>query len=140
MLLDWDNFVRITIQSWEEFYLDWLIEGKDIMMVYYEKLKIDQLDSTLMDIASFLNHTIENKRLDCFIKHSRDFERVENCIVTSEKERRNFKNKYIYSKKHITWINSAIRAVSIEAKTRGFDSVHLLSYQNTNLKLKYCSM
>ena len=110
------------------------------MMVYYEKLKTDELDSTLMDIASFLNHTIEHKRLDCFIKHSRDFERNEKCIVMSEKERSSFQSKYIYSKKHIIWINSAIRTISREAKIRGFDSLHLLSYQNSNLKLKYCFM
>ena len=107
-------------------------------MVYYEKLKTDQLNATLMDIAMFLNHTIDNKRLNCFNKHARDFQRDEKCIITSETERRNFENKFVFSRKHIIWVNSAIRAVSKQAKNRGFDSLHLLSYQNTNLKLKYC--
>ena len=119
--------------------MDWLMKGKNIMIVYYEKLKTNQLNSTLTSITSFLNHTIANKRLDCFNKHSRDFQRPEKCIITYEKEQRNFENKYIYSKKHAIWINSAIRAVSREAKKRGFDTLHLLSYQNTNLKLIYCS-
>ena len=118
--------------------MDWIIEGKNVMMLYYEKLESEQLNSTLTQIASFLNHTVDNKRADCFIKHLRDSQRREKCIITSEKNQRSFENKYIYSRKHIIWINSAIRTVSKAAKNRDFDSLHLLSYQNTNLKLKYC--
>ena len=119
--------------------MDWLIKGRNILMVYYEKLKTDQLKSTLTGIASFLNHTIDNKRMECLLKHSRDLQRNKKCITTFEKERINFENKYIYSRKHIRWINSAIKAVSRKVKSRGFDSSHLLSYQNTNVKLRYCS-
>ena len=110
------------------------------MMVYYEKLNKDEVISTLTDMASFLNHTIENKRLDCFIKHSRDFHRNEKCIISSEKEPRNAENRQIYSRKHKIWIDSAIRAVGRETKNRGIDNLRLLSYQKTNFKLKYCSM
>ena len=150
LILEWDNFVRITINRWEQFYMHWLTKGNNIMMVYYEKLKTCQLESTLKDIALFMNHDIEPNRLKCVMKHLPDFKKTDKCIFMSKrmKYRKQIKSKYfdyfetknIYTRQHIIWINSAIRAVSKKAESRGFDSQHLLSYQNTNRKVKYCSL
>lgn len=109
-------------------------------MVYYEKLRTNQLESTLMEMAAFMNHTINNDRLKCFVKHLNDFQRKKKCIGHSIKEERKFENINIYSRKHTIWINSAIKTVTKAAKKRGFDSSHLLSYLNTNIKLNYCSL
>ena len=109
-------------------------------MVYYEKLGTNQLESSLKEIASLMNHVIEHDRFKCFFKHLNEFQRKKNCIGHSIQEERKFKNGNIYSRKHTIWINSAIKTVSKEAKKRGFASSHLLSYLNTNIKLNYCSL
>ena len=95
---DWDKFVRITIQLWEQFYVQWLLEGKDVKMVYYEKLGTDQLESTLKKMASFMNHTIEKDRFKCFVKHLNEYQHKKKCIGHSIKEERKFENMNIYSK------------------------------------------
>ena len=109
-------------------------------MIYYEKLGTNQLESSLREIASLMNHSIEQDRFKCFFKHLNEFHRKKNCIRQSIQEARKFEKGNIYSRKHTIWINSAIKAVSKEAKKRGFDSSHLLSYKNTNVKLSYCSL
>ena len=58
---------------------------------------------------------------------------------TFDKGRKKIRKYEYLFKKHTIRINSAIRTVSKEAKKRGFDSSHLLSYTNTNLKLNYYS-
>ena len=109
-------------------------------MVYYEKLGTNQLESSLKEIASLMNHVIEPDRFKCFFKHLNEFQRKKNCIGHYIQEERKFENGNIYSRKHNIWINSAIRTVTKEAKKRGFDSSHLLSYTNTNIELNYCSL
>merc|ERR1719422_1845155 len=105
-------------------------------MVYYEQLVTHQIESTLKKMASFMNHKIEKDRFKCFVKHLNEYQHKKKCIGHSIKEERKFENINIYSRKHTIWINSAIQTVSKAAKKRGFHSSHLLSYLNTNIKLK----
>ena len=135
---DWDNFVWYSIHSWEQFYLDWLTEATHIMLVYYEKLQSDELESTLSDTIAFMNMTIDNKRLDCTIKHSQGiFPRKEKCIKKEDVQPKC--NQSIYSRKHNIWINSAIRTVRSKVKKLGLDNSYMKNYENTIVNIKYCS-
>ena len=136
---EWDNFVWYSIQSWEQFYLDWLTEASHIMLIYYEKLQSDELRSTLTDTVSFMNMTINNNRLDCTIKHSNiSFSQKEKCVKKEEIKQKCQENENIYSRKHIIWINSKIRTVRSKVKKRGLDSSYMKNYENTIVKLRYC--
>ena len=137
--IDWDNFVWIAIRSWEQFYLDWLTEGRELMLIYYEKLISDELKSTLVDTILSMNLTIDSERLECAIKHSEGiFPRIEKCLSKESKKQKCNENEYIYSRKHIMWVNAAIRKVRRKVKKRGLDTSSISKYENTNIKLKYC--
>ena len=139
MIKEWDNFVWYSIQSWEQFYLDWLTEASHIMLIYYEKLQSDELRSTLTDTVSFMNMTINNNRLDCTIKHSNiSFSQKEKCVKKEEIKLKCQENENIYSRKHFIWINSKIRTVRSKVKKRGLDSSYMKNYENTIVKLRYC--
>ena len=109
------------------------------MLLYYEKLISDELNSTLVETLSFMNMTINNKRLECAIKHSEGrFPRTEKCIPKENKKSKCNENEFIYSRKHFIWINAAIRKVRNKIKKRGLDTSSISKYENTNIKLKYC--
>ena len=110
------------------------------MIIYYEKLKTDQLNSTLLDIALFVNQTIENKRLECLTKHSKaNFSSRSKCLPRPEKGQKSIESEYIYSEKQLAQINSAIKRVMKKALyKKGFDYLHFMSYIDNNLKINYC--
>ena len=109
------------------------------MLVYYEKLISDELNSTLVDTISFMNMTTDNERLECAMKHSEGrFPRRRKCIAKETTKQKCNENEYIYSKKHLMWVNAAIRKVRGKVKKRGLDSSCISKYENTNIKLKYC--
>ena len=124
---------------WENFYLEWLTKGQNILVVYYEDLvKTDSLMPTIRKMMTFMNFTIDEDRLNCVSKHGEkgSFYQAVKCV----RKRPSDENiDYIYSKKHIKWINSAIRKVNRAIKDRGFDDTHLRTYENTNVKLNYCN-
>ena len=110
------------------------------MLIYYEKLLSDELKSTLIETVSFMNVTIDSDRLECTIKHSEgSFPRKEKCIKKGKTKQNCNENDNIYSKKHILWINSTIRKVRSKVKKLGLDTSYMKNYENTSVKLRYCS-
>ena len=110
------------------------------MLIYYEKLLSDELKSTLINTVSFMNMTIDNDRLECTIKHSEgSFPRKEKCIKKGETKPNCNENDSIYSRKHFHWINSTIRKVRSKVKKLGLDTSYLKNYENTSVRLRYCS-
>ena len=140
LYLDWDNFVNISIQLWEQFYLEWLTNGENIMIIYYEDIiREDNLIPTIKKVTEFMNFTVQKERLDCVSKHRKGkFYQSAKCIPKTQKEAGE-KDDFVYLKKHVKWINSAIRKVNKAIKNRGFDDSHLRTYENNNVKLTYCS-
>ena len=110
------------------------------MIIYYEDLtKKDNLIPTLEKIVKFMNFTVQKERLDCVSKYRKGkFYQNGKCIPKTQKQDCD-EDGFIYSKKHVRWINSAIRKVNKAIKQRGFDNSHLQSYENINVKLPYCS-
>ena len=120
--------------------MDWLTEATHIMLIYYEKLRSDELKSALSDTIAFMNMSIDNNRLDCTIKHSLEcFPRKKRCIRKEDVKPKFIENEKIYSRKHIIWINSAIRTVRSKVKELGLDTSYMTNYENTIVKIKYCS-
>ena len=120
--------------------MEWITNGKNILIVYYEEFrKKDNLIPTLERIVHFMNFTVPRDRLNCVSKHRKGkFYQNAKC-VTKKQNPASQNNDYIYSKKHIKWINSAIRKVRKAIKRQGSDDTHLRAYENTNIKLSYCS-
>ena len=119
--------------------MDWLTEASHIMLIYYEALLSDELESTLRNTVSFMNMTIDNNRLNCTIKHSKgSFRQKEKCIKKEESKPKCNEYVNIYSKKNTIWINSKIRTVRRKVKKIGLDTSYMKSYENTIVKLKYC--
>ena len=137
---DWDNFVLSSIQLWKNYYLNWIGEGNQILIVYYDDLKSpEKLKASLKNIITFMNFTIDEERLDCVLKHPEGvFHRKESCYDRNTKPK-NIQTDFIYSNQQISLINSAIKQVNKAMRNRGLKSSHLPSYENTNVKLKYCS-
>ena len=120
--------------------MDWLVEGKNIMLIYYEKLLSNELKSTLIDAVSFMNMTIDNDRLECTIKHSQEtFPRKKKCIRKGDAKPKCNGNDNIYTRKQILWINSSIRKVRRKVKKLGFETTNMKNYENTSVELRYCS-
>ena len=138
--LDWENFVRISIQLWEQFYIEWLTNGQNILVVFYEAFtKENNLIPTIERMMKFMNFTLDKDRLDCVSKHRKgNFYQGAKCIGKAQ-EQGIEDNQYIYSKKLMRWINAAIRKVQKAIKDRGLDGTHMHTYENTNVELKYCS-
>ena len=115
-----------------------MTNGKQIMIVYYEDLvKKDNLEPSIKNIVTFMNFTIHDERLKCVSKHRKGrFYHDGKCIPKTQKQVCG--DEFVYSKKQIKWINSAIRKVNIKIRERGFDDLHLKTYENTNVKLKFC--
>ena len=90
-------------------------------------------------MVSFVNMTAERKRVDCAIKHSEGrFPRKDKCIKREEIKPKCNDGETIYSRKHVLWINSAIRTVESKVFKHGLDFSHMKTYENTVVKLKYC--
>ena len=120
--------------------MDWLTEATHIMPIYYEQLQSDKLKFALSDTVAFMNMTIDNSRLDCTIKHSQgSFPRKEKCIKKEDIKPKCIENENIYSRKHIIWINYAIRTVRSKVKKLGLDTSYMKNYENTIVNIKYCS-
>ena len=89
----------------------------------------------------FWSRSERNGRLAAFSgsKHRKgNFYQSAKCV--GEPQKQGIENiQYIYSKKLTKWINSAIRKVQNAMKDRGLDGTHMHTYENTKVKLKYCS-
>ena len=116
------------------------MKGKKIIITYYEDLKSpEKLKYNLIKISNFMNFTTDMERLNCVLKHPEgEFRRKEICYDRKTKPKSS-KSDFIYSNKQTLWINSAIRIVHDEIEKRQLESSRLLSYEDTNIKITYCS-
>lgn len=157
VFLDWDSFVHSSVQLWEDFYIQWIKNGKDTLLIYYDELlSSDLLENTLKNITHFLHMQWNDHRVWCTFKHinksnllknstcfpkghldikSKEFiSHSTNCGASSVNCEFN-----IYTKRHIIWINSAIENVQREIEKRGLDSSLMPNYKHTNISLSICT-
>ena len=151
----WNSFIHSSIQLWEAFYIQWIKNGKNTLVVYYDNLVKESLEDTLQNITQFLHFQWNKHRIRCIFKHDIDTHQTNdtclpkglldiaskqfishsvNCGSAAEKCTFN-----IYAKKHIIWINSAIRNVQQEIKNHGVDSSVMSNYKNKNILLSVCN-
>ena len=138
------------IYRWEEFYVKWLKEGRQVMVVVYENLTKDMLRHHLYDILDFMNFKVDLRRIECTIKHSEGkFHRNQTCIMkkvgdrgnedysTSDEKNNDITND-IFTNEHKLVINMAIDTVNEALVKRGFNPLPIDDYKNTKIKLKIC--
>ena len=75
------------------------------MIIYYEELtKKDNLETSILQIANFMNFTIQKERLSCVSKHRKGkFYQNQKCIPREQKEICD-RIEFMYSNKKITFI------------------------------------
>ena len=81
-IAEWDNFVLTSVQTWENFYLEWLKKENNILLIFYEALKNGSLHSYLSDVSKFLGITYSEQRMRCVLKYNDGrniFRRLQNC-------------------------------------------------------------
>lgn len=156
VFLDWDSFVHSSVQLWEDFYIQWIRNGKDTLVIYYDSLSSDLLENTLKNITRFLHLQWNDHRVRCTFKHSNNKLKKHNTCFP--KGHLDIKSKEfmshstncgstssvncefnIYTKRHMIWINSAIENVQREIEKRGLDSSLMPNYKNTNVSLSICT-
>ena len=148
---DWNDFVLLKIHQWEELYVKWLKEGRNVMVIIYENITNNMLRNHLYDILDFLNLKVDLSRIECTIKHSEgEFHRKETCIKGKIPDRRNEDYSILYEKNnditneiftndHKLKINLAIDTVNEALIKRGFNPLPIDEYKNTKIKLKICA-
>ena len=149
---DWDRFVHSIIQHWEYFYIRWITNAKNILVIYFDDLTSGLTENALKKAIQFLNFQVHEHRLNCVLQHREDNFKEETAFLNRnvlEPRYTNFRatNTCIsnelhtfnmYTKTHVVWINSAIRNIKHELKKRGFDASRLSDYENSNLKINIC--
>ena len=140
---------------WEDFHLKWLRAGRNILLVYYEDLTAGFVDQNLKKITTFLDFEWNEQRMKCLSKHNKGkFQRKKACLdkghldlksVKLDVETNNIHDGAnstdsfdVYTKKHVIWINSAIRKVKHEIERRGLDSTYISNYKNQNVRINIC--
>ena len=122
---------------WEAFYLEWVQKDKHILLVYYEDLSTvvntpknktvpkgsKNLEKTLKRIIKFIDFGWNTRRFECLRKEKEGaFHRKKRCINNGSLDLTSVSVNCtdwslvglpipIYSRKHITWIHSAITNV-----------------------------
>ena len=155
VFLDWDSFVHSSVQSWEDFYIQWIKNGKDTLVIYYDSLSIDLLENTLKNITQFLHLQWNDDRVRCTFKHiNNELQKNNTCFPKGHLDIKSMEfmshstncgtssvncKFNIYTKRHIIWINSAIENVQREIEKRGLDSSLMSNYKNTNISLSICT-
>ena len=154
VFIGWDSFIHSSIQLWEEFYIQWIVRGTNKLVVYYDSLVSDSLENTLKTIAKFLHFQWNEHRFGCIQKHNGNPQSNPNCLskgllnITSKQFISYATNCWtatenctfnIYAKKHIIWINSAIRNVQRAIEIHGLDPSIMSKYKNKNVLVSVCS-
>ena len=144
-ILDWDRFVFYTIQLWEEFYIQWIVKGKNILIIRYENLNHKgSLNRILREVCNFLDFPVNKNRLKCALKNEFNrFRRKKQCLKVSDSPSHGFINEQlnnsdIFSQKHKLWINAAIRNVNTAICNRKMKDKSILSYTNAKVKFNIC--
>ena len=151
---DWDKFIHQSIQHWEDFYIQWIRNEKNIFVIYPDSLVDDLRNSTLKDLANFMGFKWNEPRLNCVLKQIEDtFPRkkvnpeTDDLDMTPKKFITSLRNSCIsnqvyaldiYSKKHLIWINSSIRAVKHYLEKRGLDSTYISAYKKKYFRIYLC--
>ena len=151
---DWDKFIYQTIQTWEDFYIEWIRDEKNIFVIYPDSFVHDLAKATLMDLAKFMGFEWNEKRLNCglntigrtYTRRKSDPKKV-HLDMETKKFIASF-TKYcvpnpiytldIYSRKHLIWINSSIRAVKHYLEKRGLDSTYISAYKKKYFRIYLC--
>ena len=169
-MIDWDTFVLAAVQAWENLYIQWLKKENRILIIFYGDLLHGSLQTLLTDIGNFLGIPYTKKRMRCLLKHREGLNAIRrkpkchpNDLFTSEhgiSTSSNIKQKInqtkcnvhqlysskesctleIYNKKHIRWINSAIRKVKHSIAVRGIIWPGSFQYENTQVIINVCSI
>ena len=141
---------------WEDFYLRWLRAGRNILLVYYESLTADFVEQNLKEINTFLDFEWNEQRMRCLSKHNKGkLKRKKACLDKGNLDLKSVKLNVVetknihggansldsfdvYNKKHVIWINSAIRKIKHEIERRGLDSSYISNYKNQNVRINIC--
>ena len=104
----------------------------------------------------FLDFEWNEQRMRCLSKHNKGkFQRKKACLdkghldlksvrlnvvqTNNIHEGANSTDSFdVYTKKHVIWINSAIRKVKHEIERRGLDSSYISNYKNQNVRINIC--
>ena len=158
LCLGWDNFVNMHIYLWEKFYTQWVEDGNELLLIYYEHVGSEKMAETLRNVSNYLKISLEEGRLACILKHPFEkFRRKGSCLqdnVLNPPKRFNLytyeyvaRNKFglaprhtkrAYTKQHMLKINSAIRRLKASMIKRGFDTDMISTYENTDVKITTC--
>ena len=144
--LGWDSFVQTSIQAWNDFYVQWIRNAKNVLLISYEELRNDQLMNNLKRISKFLNFKVDQKRISCTIKYRQGkFRRNKTCYNIHGVEDKLCPKCFIenntfnaFTKKQTIWINSAIRNVKKEIKSNGINPSLISGYENTKVFIDIC--
>ena len=107
----------------------------------------EDFQKVLRIIVKFLNFEWNTERFKCLLNDGEgQFHRKKTCIDKGSLDfdsinldLANGQNTMdIYQKKHIRWINSAIRKVQLAMSERSIDSTPLSKYKNDNVNIVFC--
>ena len=102
-------------------------------------MKSEKLRTHLIDLANFINFTIDEERLRCVLKHPLGkFRRIETCFDPTTNSKHSA-DHHVYLDDHVILINTAIQRVSEIIKERNFDSSIIDKYKNSNFRIEYCT-
>lgn len=144
---DWSEFVRVTIQMWEDYYMKWITMGKRILLIHFENLgDSDSLKYTLKSVSKFLNVEFDEGRFNCISKHPfKKFKREKKCLRNNTNDKAldtpsvdSYKNMDVFNDKHKVWIDSAIGTIRKAMHRRGVSSNTIQKYKNSSVKFNLC--
>ena len=143
----WDSFVQTSSKAWNDFYIQWIQNAKDILLISYEDLIDDcRLKNTLEKIAEFLDFEVHPHRIACTIKYRKGmFQRKKTCYEIEDLEyipdsKISFTNSTlsIFTEKHRSLIDSAIRNVSNQMTNSGYSCSPISDYEDTKVYIDIC--
>ena len=146
LISEWNRFVHKSIQLWEDFYLNWINKGNQILIIHYEHLKnASDLKKTLSDVCEFLNFKFDEDRFNCLARHPFTlFQRNKGCMknITKNvdiKDRRFYiyKQTSVFQTKHNLRIDFAIEKINDAAERRGLPGISN-DYKNTTVPFNVC--
>ena len=65
--IDWESFIHISIQHWDNFYMWWIREGKNIFVIYPNSFFDGMAKDTLKKLAHYTNFEWNETRLNCIL-------------------------------------------------------------------------
>lgn len=152
--IEWDSFIHISIQHWEYFYIQWIRGGNNIFVIYPSSFENGSAKNTLKKLTHFadlewneahLNYVLNGwedklrprkytfKKDEPYVNDAKFIASTMNSCAHSQQFAID-----IYSKKHVVWINSAIRNVKHELKKRGLDESYISNYETKNFRVFIC--